>query len=127
MNKNIEGLKKHQISRSSEKREAVLKAISELQSLNREINFVTVAKKAGVSRKYIYSQPDLDKLVRSEKPSSIQRERNKVVSLNASSQGQANKIRALSDKCKSLQNENKELKKEVKLLQAYIEKLSGSH
>lgn len=124
MNKNTDGLKAYQLTRSTEKSDAVKKAIDDLKILNQEINFVSVAKKSGVSRKYIYSKPELSELIRVEKPASIVKAKSKIVQFSASAKSAEHKIKTLTARCKYLMNENADLKKEIKLLQQHIEDLT---
>jgi len=124
MNKNIDGLKKYHHTRSLNKREAVEKAINSLRDLNQEINFLSVAKKAGVSRQYIYLQADLSELIRKEKPASIIRNKSKIMQFSASAKSTEHKIKTLTARCKYLTQENADLKKEINILQQHIEQKS---
>lgn len=57
--RNISGMVASAHRRKEEKRERVGEAITRLSRMQQAINFNSVAKAAGVSKTYLYSQPDL--------------------------------------------------------------------
>lgn len=57
--RNIEGMKNHAQQRSQEARCRVDQAITRLVHEHKPVNFNTVAQAAGVTKSYLYTQPDL--------------------------------------------------------------------
>ncbi len=57
--RNTAGMTAHAHHRKEQKRKGVEDAIAALLREQKPINFNTVAKSAGVSKAYLYSQPDL--------------------------------------------------------------------
>lgn len=55
----IDALRKASAQKSADKRQAVIDALAASLQKGSEISIAAVAKAAGCSRKYIYSQPDL--------------------------------------------------------------------
>lgn len=126
MNKNCEPIIEYQKQRSLKKRDKVIAVIEQLKEYNEIINFNSVAKKANVSRKFIYSQAELVEMINKLKPASIERNKKKILSLKASSKSNDAKLKALTFKCKALQQENCDLKNEIMVLRQHIESLNAS-
>ena len=123
MNKNISGLENYRKEMAEKKRNSVIKAVNFLYEMNEVVNFRSVSKKAGVSRKYLYSHNDLSALIRQHNESSIKRNEAKLVNFKAKANSEQNKLKTLSLKCQKLAKENKALKEEIKVLREYIERI----
>ncbi len=123
MTDNLKGLIKYREARSEEKKSRVKSVIKELFDFNEMVNVNAVAKKAAVSRQYLYSHKDLLSLIKETKGPSIVRNHKKAANLKASEKSNDAQLRLIKERHKKLLKENKNLKEEICILQTYIEDL----
>jgi hypothetical protein len=123
MVRNLKGLEEHRKAQSKEKKEAAMSAIKELLSLNEVVNINAVSEKANVSRRYIYNNPDLIKLIEEAKGPSLIRNQKKITSFKASAKSNDAQLRLIKERYQKVLKENKALKDEIKTLQLYIEQI----
>lgn len=124
MTDNLKGLVKYRKTRSEEKKNRVKKVVKELFDLNEMVNVNAVAKKATVSRQYLYAHKNLLALIKKTKGPSIVRNHKKVANLKASEKSNDAQLRLIKERHKKLLKENKNLKEEICILQTYIEELT---
>jgi Family of unknown function (DUF6262) len=115
--RNTSGLAAHAKQRSEEKQKRVDEAITRLLQEQQAINFNSVAKAAGVSKAYLYSQPRLRgrvEALRQQETEKVVRER--VV--RTAGKTDASKdlvILAKERRIKELEEENRRLKKNLQV------------
>jgi Family of unknown function (DUF6262) len=115
--RNTSGLAAHAKQRSEEKQKRVDEAITRLLQEQQAINFNSVAKAAGVSKAYLYSQPRLRgrvEALRQQETEKVVRER--VV--RTAGKTDASKdlvILAKERRIKELEEENRRLKKDLQV------------
>ncbi len=115
--RNTSGLAAHARQRSEEKQKRVDEAITRLLREQQAINFNSVAKAAGVSKAYLYSQP----LLRERVEALRQQETEKLVRgrvARMAGKTEASKdlvILAKERRIKELEEENRRLKKDLQV------------
>ena len=124
MNNKLKGLTQYREKRSEEKRDNVKKATRELFDLNELVNVNSVARRANVSRRYLYNHDDLMNLIKNMKGPSLARNQKKVSNFKASEKSNVAQLRLIKIQYQKLLKENKDLKGEVRTLQAYIDDLT---
>ncbi|MDC3412881.1 DUF6262 family protein [Aquibacillus sp. 3ASR75-11] len=100
--------------KKEETAEKVEQAIKQLIKQNERINFNTVTSAAGVSKSYLYNQPELRKRIES-----LRQKQNKVASpknikKNMNDENQDSLIQVFRERIRELEKENKQLKDEIK-------------
>ena len=123
---NIEGLATFRKLRSQSKIEHVKKIIQHSLEYSESLNINIIAKKAGISRNFIYSNCELKELIDSLRETALIRNRRKIdqQKLTKSNANSFSKIRNITDRCKQLMNEVAALKKENINLKEHIELLN---
>ncbi len=115
--RNTSGLAAHAKQRSEEKQKRVDEAITRLLHEQQAINFNSVAKAAGVSKAYLYSQPFLRERVealRQQETEKVVRERvARTVGKTDASKDLV--ILAKDRRIKELEAENRQLKKQLQV------------
>lgn len=100
--------------KSLKTRRNVEKTISELSLSGNEVNFNSVAKSSGVSKSWLYNNPDIRKRIESLRNQTIIN--NRVVDSKRSKKSEETLIKTLKERIKSLEKENKALKNEIETL-----------
>lgn len=110
-------------NRTEAKIARVRKMIQHSLEYNEEINVNAIAKKAGVSRWFIYSIEELKNEINGLRETALIRSRKKQEQMKASSSFASSmaKVKTLQAKCYSLQKEVEKLNIENKRLKEYIE------
>lgn len=125
MTNNSKHLIKYKKSESLKKSKAVKEAISYLLYCSEEINVNKVARKAQVSRTFIYENPELRTLIESSKDASkLKAEKKRISSGRARSD--ESKMAIISNLKRSLKDANNQivrLKTENTKLRSYISKI----
>ena len=114
--RNTTGLVVHAHQRKEEKRKRVDEAITYLLREQKAVNFNTVAKAAGVSKTYLYSQPqfrDRIEALRQQEREQMVRER-VAHPTGKTDAGKDIVILAKERRIKELQEENRKLKQQLK-------------
>jgi AcrR family transcriptional regulator len=114
--RNTTGLVVHAHQRKEEKRKRVDEAITHLLREQKAVNFNAVAKAAGVSKTYLYSQPqfrDRIEALRQQEREQLVRER-VAHPTGKTDAGKDLVILAKERRIKELQEENRKLKQQLK-------------
>ena len=114
--RNTTGLVAHAHQRKEQKRKRVDEAFTRLVREHMSINFNTVAKAAGVSKAYLYSQPQLrDRIEALRQQEREQMVRERVAHPTGKTDaGKDIVILAKERRIKELQEENRKLKQQLK-------------
>ena len=115
--RNTAGMTAHAHYRKEQKRKGVEDTIAALLREQKPINFNTMAKSAGVSKAYLYSQPDLRERVEALRQQGVEqmvRER----AMRSPGKTDASRdlvILAKDRRIKALEEENRQLKKQLQI------------
>ena len=114
--RNTAGLVAHAQQRKEEKRQRVDEAITRLLREHKAINFNTVAKAAGVSKAYLYSQPQFRERIEVLRQQELeQRVRERAVRPTGKTDASKDLVILAKDRrIKELEAENRRLKEELK-------------
>ena len=115
--RNTAGLVAHAQQRKEEKRQRVDEAITRLLREHKAINFNTVAKAAGVSKAYLYSQPQFRERIEVLRQQELeQRVRERAVRPTGKTDASKDLVILAKDRrIKELEAENSRLKKELQV------------
>lgn len=116
--RNISGMVAHAHQRKEEKRDMVNKTITNLLRERRAINFNSVAKAAGVSKTYLYSQPDIRERIealRQQEQEQAARECSFPPVAGKTDRGRDLVILAKDRRIKELEAENRKLSQQLKV------------
>ncbi|MEH7491273.1 DUF6262 family protein [Neobacillus niacini] len=94
--------------------EKVEQAINQLIKQNVRINFNTVTTAAGVSKSYLYNQPELRERIETLRKQQREIKSPKIVRKNMSDENKDSLIQVFRDRIRELEKENKQLKDEIK-------------
>jgi hypothetical protein len=114
--RNTTGMIAHAQARREQKRKGVEGAIAALLREQKPVNFNTVAKTAGVSKAYLYSQPDLRERIEALREQAVE---HRVRERAAYSPGKTDAskdlvILAKDRRIKELEAENRQLQRQLK-------------
>ncbi len=114
--RNTAGLVTHAHQRKEEKRKRVEEAITRLLREHKAINFNTIAKAAGVSKAYLYTQPLFrDRIEALRQQQQEQRIRERIARpIGKTDAGKDLVILAKERRIKELEEENRKLKQQLK-------------
>ncbi len=114
--RNTAGLVAHAQQRKEEKRQRVDEAITRLLREHKAINFNTVAKATGVSKAYLYSQPQFRERIEVLRQQELeQRVRERAVRPTGKTDASKDLVILAKDRrIKELEAENRRLKEELK-------------
>lgn len=115
--RNTAGLTAHAQNRKAQKRKSVEDAVTRLLKEQKTVNFNTVAKAAGVSKAYLYSQSDLRERIEALRQQTLEQMMSERV---AHSPGKTTASRDLvilakDRRIKELERENRELQQQLKV------------
>jgi hypothetical protein len=116
--RNTSGMLAHARHRRQEKRNRVDEAIARLLRERQAINFNTVARAAGVSKTYLYGQPDLRERIDALRQQELEQVVRERVDHPASGKTDASKelvILAKDRRIKELEAENRKLQQQLKV------------
>jgi hypothetical protein len=115
--RNTTGLATHAKSRKEHKRKRAEDAITTLLREQKPVNFNTVAKTAGVSKAYLYSQPDLRSRIEALRQQVLEHTVRERMSLPVGKTDASKDmvILAKDRRIKELETENQRLKKELQV------------
>ena len=110
--RNTTGIAAHAQARREHKRKSVENAIATLLREQKPINFHIVAKAAGVSKAYLYSQPDLRERIEALRQQGVeQMVRERATCLPGKTDASRDLVILAKDRCiKELETENSQLK-----------------
>ena len=116
--RNTSGMVAHAHRRKQEKRTRVDEVIARLLRERQTINFNTVARAAGVSKAYLYSQPDLRERIEALRQQGLEEALRERVAHPTAGKTDASKdlvILAKDRRIKELEAENRQLKKQLQV------------
>ena len=114
------GLQKNNTERKRKAREKATQAIADLKSEGVQVNFSTVSQKSGVSRHFLYEDPEIRKAIEEYRKIDVNNEINKRARYDKTSKSK-DVIIALKDRrIARLEEENKRLRAEVLALRGMI-------
>lgn len=114
------GLQRSNEERAKEAREKAIQAITILKSENTQVNFSTVSKKSGVSRQFLYRNPELRSLIEGARQCDVDNEVNRRARFDKTSKSKDVVIAAKDKRIAKLEEENKRLKEELSLLRGMV-------
>lgn len=108
----------HHLARATARRQAdararVMTVLQEAHSLGEPLNLATAARRAAVSRAYLYSQPDLVAAIRDLAAANAGREPAMPTAQRSTPASLLARIEALSARNKKLREENQRLRKQL--------------
>lgn len=114
--RNTTGIAAHAQARREHKRKSVGNAIATLLREQKPINFHIVAKAAGVSKAYLYSQPDLRERIEALRQQGVeQMVRERATCLPGKTDASRDLVILAKDhRIKELETENSQLKQQLK-------------
>jgi hypothetical protein len=114
--RNTTGIAAHAQARREHKRKSVENAIATLLREQKPINFHIVAKAAGVSKAYLYSQPDLRERIEALRQQGVeQMVRERATCLPGKTDASRDLVILAKDRrIKELETENSQLKQQLK-------------
>ncbi len=116
--RNTTGMTAHANLRKEQKRKGVDDAIAALLREQKPVNFNSVAKAAGVSKAYLYSQPDLRERIEALRQQEMEQAIRGRVDRPATGKTDASKdlvILAKDRRIKELEAENRKLQQQLKI------------
>jgi hypothetical protein len=115
--RNTTGIAAHTQKRKEQKRKSVEEAIAALLREQKPVNFHTVAKRATVSKAYLYSQPDLRERIDALRLQEVeQRVRERAVQPAGKTDASRDLIILAKDRrIKALEAENEKLQQQLKV------------
>lgn len=99
--------------RQAEARARVMTILQEAHSLGESLNLATAARRAGVSRAYLYSQPDLVAAIRELAAANTGRQPAMPTAQRSTPASLLARIEALTARNKALREENQRLRKQL--------------
>jgi hypothetical protein len=104
--------------------ESVTAAIREADRLRRPVTVLGIAKSAGVSASWIYTQPEVFAAIRERRDAADRRQTVRVPAAErAGSSGQQKRIELLTDKLRQLIAENEQLRRELATVHGELRRL----
>jgi hypothetical protein len=112
--RNTEAVVEYAKMKKEETAKKVEQAIRQLIKQNERINFNTVTAAAGVSKSYLYNQPELRKQIETLRLNQREIEPQKAIKKYMSDDNKDSLIQVFRDRIKELEKENKKLKDDIK-------------
>ncbi|MEH7548071.1 MULTISPECIES: DUF6262 family protein [Bacillaceae] len=112
--RNTEAVVAYAKKKKEETVEKVEQAIKQLIKQNEKINFNTVTSAAGVSKSYLYNQPEIRERIETLRQQQREMTTPKNVKKNMSDENKESLIQVFRDRIRELEKENKQLKEEIK-------------
>ena len=117
---NTKGLKEYAKQRSQIALEKVDKAIRELSLTEQKINFNSVSQLSGVSKTFLYNNPEVKKRIEELRDKQVSRTINQRAKYDKTSKAKDIIIMAKDKKIKELEKENKKLKEQLEVLRGKL-------
>lgn len=112
--RNTEAVIAHAKKKKEETAERVEQTIKKLIKQNEKINFNTVTTAAGVSKSYLYKQPELRERIETLRQQQRDKTPQKNVKKNMNDENKDSLIQVFRDRIRELEKENKKLNDEIK-------------
>lgn len=117
---NTEGLMKSSKERTEAAREKALKAIKELHTENKMVNFSTVAERSGVSRHFLYEDNTVKYAIEEQRKQDIDNNMNRRACYDKTAKSKDTIIAAKDRRIAKLEKENRKLKEELSALRGLV-------
>lgn len=114
------GLKRSNAERAKDAREKAKQAISLLKAERIQVNFSTVAMKSGVSRNYLYCNPEIRSLIEEQRKCDVDNEINRRARYDKTARSKDVIISAKDKRIARLEEENRHLKEELLILRGLV-------
>lgn len=114
------GLKRSNAERAKDAREKAKQAISLLKAERIQVNFSTVAMKSGVSRNYLYRNPEIRSLIEEQRKCDVDNEINRRARYDKTARSKDVIISAKDKRIARLEEENRHLKEELLILRGLV-------
>lgn len=114
------GLQKSNAERTKAAKEKAIQAITCLKAENIQVNFSTVAKESGVSRQFLYANPELRSLIEGYRKCDVDNEINRRARFDKTAKSKDVIIAAKDKRIARLEAENKQLKSELSILRGMV-------
>lgn len=108
-----ETLKKNRERQQAEARRKALLSLQELAAEGKSINFSSISKQSGVSRSFLYDDPELRQSIEQYRERGVQNEINRRAKYDKTSSSKDVIIKAKDKRIAKLEEENKMLKSEL--------------
>lgn len=108
-----ETLKKNRERQQAEARRKALLSLQELAAEGKSINFSSISKQSGVSRSFLYDDPELRQSIEQYRKRGVQNEINRRAKYDKTSSSKDVIIKAKEKRIAKLEEENKMLKSEL--------------
>jgi len=117
---NQSGLQRSNAERSKEARGKALQAIISLKAEKQQVNFSTVSMKSGISRCFLYRNPEIRSLIEEQRKHDVSNEINRRAHYDKTAKSKDVIIAAKDKRIAKLEEENKRLKAEVTTLRGIV-------
>lgn len=114
------GLQRSNEERTKGARNKALKAIIDLESENRPVNFSAVSSKSGVARSFLYADEETKKAIQEHRKKQVADEMNKRTRFDKTSKSKDVIIEAKNRRIAILEEENRKLKAEIATLRGMV-------
>lgn len=114
------GLQRSNTERTRKAREKAFQAIDLLKGDGERINFSTVSQRSGISRHFLYEDPETRKAIEEYRKTDVNNEINKRAKFDKTSKSKDVIIAAKDRRIARLEEENKRLRAEVVTLRGMI-------
>ncbi len=117
---NQSGLQRSNTERTRKAREKAIQAISDLKKKGEQVNFSIVSQKSGISRHFLYEDPETRKAIEEHRKIGVNNEINKRAKFDKTSKSKDVIIASKDRRIARLEEENKRLRAEVIILRGMI-------
>ena len=117
---NQSGLLRSNTERTRKAREKALKAIDVLKAEGEQVNFSTVSQRSGISRHFLYEDPETRKSIEEHRKKDVNNEINKRAKFDKTSKSKDVIIASKDKRIARLEEENRRLRAEVTILRGMI-------
>ncbi len=117
---NQSGLQRSNTERTQKAREKAIQAIASLKGEGEQVNFSTVSQKSGISRHFLYEDPETRKVIEEHRKIGVNNEINKRAKYDKTSKSKDVIIASKDRRIAKLEEENRHLRAEVITLRGMI-------
>jgi len=116
----MKGIVAYRRKQEEDAREKAEKAIVELQSMGKAINFNSVSKQSGVSKSFLYGDEQIKESIEQLREKTVNKEMNKRAKYDKTAKSKDVVIKAKEKRIAKLEEENRKLKVEVEHLRGLL-------
>ncbi|MCF0133951.1 MAG: transposase [Blautia sp.] len=117
---NQSGLQRSNIDRTNKAREKALQTVNELKAEGMKVNFSTVSQRSGISRHFLYEDPETRRIIEEHRRNDVNNEINKRAKFDQTAKSKDVIIAAKDRRIARLEEEKKKLQVEVIALRGEI-------